>query len=337
MITKEYAILAKINRELSNLSDSAKKPFGSFYRDNIGNIDKEKSISLEDYIVMQDEAPLGTATIKLQKNKYILQKEKKDGSYLYLPFEKRRTPILPQDNQNKMQKLEEKFARFKPLTKKQLLERVYEFNKDELKAMKITKKTFFASKIDDLVSSLESIGIDDLSQALNFYDAVEVKTKRMKNKIPNEIIEESPFYNKLEELKEKIEGLENYDALFLISKLKKDVEKQLKHVEAEIVKEMGSMQTDSFMTFSKTEEITCENIPKSPYILERFFKKEIDMPKIKSEVFKGDLDLEMKSSFIFYEPCSNLSEVMDRFSGIEFARGGGNQPEYDINEIITLR
>jgi len=337
MITKEYAILSKISRELSSLSDSAKKPFNSFYRENIGSIDKGNSISLEDYIVMQDETPLGTATVKLHRNKYILQKEREDGSYLYLPFEKKQTPIIPQDNQHKMQKLEEKFAKFKPLTKKQLLERVYESNKDELKKAKITKKTFFASQIDDLASSLESIGVDDLSQALNFYDAVEVKTKRMKSRIPNEIIESSPFYKKLEELKERIEDLESHDALLLISKLKKDVEKELKQVEIKIIKDMGSMKSDSFMTFSNTEELNCESIPKSTYILERFFKKEIDMSKIKSEVFKGNLDLEMKSDFVFYEPCSNLSEVMDRFSSIEFARGGGNQPNYDVNEAIALR
>lgn len=337
MITKEYAILSKINKELSSLSDSAKKPFNFFYKENIGSIDKGNSISLKDYIVMQDETPLGTATIKLHRNKYILQKEREDGSYLYLPFEKKQTPIIPQDNQDKMQKLKENFAKFKPLTKKQLLERVYESNKDELKKAKITKKTFLSSQINDLASSLESIGIDDLSQALNFYNAVEVKTKRMKSRIPNEIIKSSPFYKKLEELKEKIEDLESHNALLLISKLKKDVGKELKQVDTKIAKDIGFMKSDSFMTFSIIEELDCEIMPKSTYILERFFKKEIDMSKIKSEVFKGNLDLEMKSDFVFYEPCLNLSEVMDKFNSIEFARGAGNQPNYDVNEIISLR
>ena len=337
MITKKYAMLSKINKELSSLSSDAKKPFDSFYRENIGSIDKNKSISLQDYIVMQDETPLGTATVKLHKNKYILQKEKEDGSYLYLPFEKKRTPMIPKDDIRQMEKIEKKFSKYKPLTKKQLLEKIYDDNKDDLKKAKISKKAFFASQIDDLSSSLESIGIDDLTQALNYYDTVEVRTKRMKSRIPNDIVEDSPFYKRLEELKERVEDMESHDALLLISVLQKDVKKELNGVELNIIRNIDSMKTDAYMTISDTEELVCENMPKSNYILERFFKKEIDMQKVKAEVYKGNLDLEMKSDFVFYEPCVNLSEVMDRFNSIEYARGGGNQPDYDANEIIALR
>ena len=336
---KEYAGLSKIKSELDKITKSIKKPFGEFYRNNIGEIDKTKSISLQDYVIMQDTSSLGSATIRLHKNKYILQKESEDGTCLYVPFEKKRTPIIPSDDESEHKRvILDKYMKYKPLTKKQLLERIYDKYVDVLKENKVTKKSFFDADIEDTARKLSSIGIDDLEQALYYYTPVKNTTKRVRSGINSNIVESSSFYEEFKELKDNCANLPAHDALFFSARLYKRVEKEYNKMGVDILLNISPEDNDEFVNVSTQERLECRSIPQGEYVLGEFFKKEVDMDKVKRGMYSGALKgIEEKSTFVFYEPCENLSELIDRFSSLEYAKSMiSSDVEYDINDVIEI-
>ena len=337
MNTKEYASYSKLKTQLTDISKSLKNNFASFYRKHIGEIDKGSAITLNDYVVLQDEIPQGTATIKLTNNKYILQKKKEDNTYLYIPFEKKKTPVLPINNMEMMKKIESKYMKYKSFSKKQLLEKIYNENADTFKNAKLTKKTFFSDNLEILSKKLEGLGVNDLTQALDYYEITDVTSKRLKPKIAIEDIESNPHYSQVEKVKQDIEKLETHDALAMVMKLQREVEKCYNELNREVIKNMSSFKDDKYINVTTNQDITCQIIPKADFILENFFKKDIDLKRMKYDIYGGRLDVEMRTSFSFFEPCENLSEVMDRFNSIDFARNSSSELSYDANETIKLR
>lgn len=55
------------------------------------------------------------------------------------------------------------------------------------------------------------------------------------------------------------------------------------------------------------------------------------------EIDKEKLPLERKANFKFYEPCTNLSQVVDRFNSSEFFIDNEKTNDFEKSEIITLR
>lgn len=312
--------------------ESIKKRYSEFYYKNIGDIDKTAPNKLEDYILTQTAEPLGNCTIRLEKNFYVMQKEIENKEYFYLPFEKVKTPQLPYRDDEAMAEIQAKYYKYKPLRKKGLLERIYEKNNKLLVSKKITKKYFFNEKIEDLKIRLEELNISDLTEALNFYDITKKTTTRAKTIKDAELIVQSKLYEEFLYSRNKLADCDTHEALKIFDSLSKDVSKYLDSFD------LNELSKNEVISSSTSEDIRCVAMPKAEYMLDSFFKKDIDFGAIRKDMRIGKLDeMEMKTSFKFFSPCSNLSEVVDRFSSIDYFLSSSKTNDFEQEQTIILK
>ncbi|KAB7891318.1 hypothetical protein [Poseidonibacter ostreae] len=329
---KDFLGTKKLLASIVEVKDEVKDKYYDFYLKNIGNIDKLAQNSLEDYVLEQHRNPLGNCTIRLEKDKYVMQKELDNGEYFYLPFEKNKSPQIPYKDAEKMEMLFNEYPKHKPLRKKALLDRIYEKNKSLLLENKMTKKHYYGSKIGDLIPELEKLGIADLTEAMSFYDVVEKRTSRAKTSKAEEVMCESAFFDKFNNYKERIADCDTHEVLKLFSDLEKEVASHISSFDSEVLKR------DSIIKETVSEDISCISIPSSEYMLDAFFDKDIDRKAIKFDIYRGKLeDMEMKISFKFYSPCENLTEVVDRFETLDYVMSNTQMQEFEQEETITLK
>ena len=341
-------LLVKIEEQL-NLQ---KEALSNFYKKNIGAIDKENSVSLEDYMVYQFNNPVSkSCTIKLHKNKYILQKKQKDGSFSYIPFEKRTTPIIPND-EDVLYMLNKEYTKFKPITKRQLITRVSDKHKENIKENKITKKEINSLSFTDLNDLFKSIGITELADSLRFYRLKESKTISLKRGL-DDYTEKSDYFEEYKTINETIISSEANNTLEALSPLAKKIEKEIISFKEDIISKKNGITAESakFISVSSDELLEKKFIPENTKDLKIFsregldfkdlkifFKEGLDFHRIKQDIFSNKLALDLKISFIFHQPCTNLSEVDDRFNSIQFASSQNLDfsNNYQDNEILQL-
>lgn len=325
----------KLKSLIENHIKDIKDKFHTFYSLNIGEIDKVGGIDLEEYIVNQHKNPLGTATIKLKNNFYILQKDL-GNEYLYIPFQKTTSAVIPFKDERKMTLLKQKYGSYKPIRKKELLERIYNCNIEKIKKEKISKQSFFNSPVLELSSKLDSIGIYDLSEALNFYKPTTIVQKRISPKLDKEIIENSLFYKEYLNIIDNQDNLETHELYEQLSSLITKVSDSVNYNTSLIEKDKNLIDS-RYLKVLENEDIVCTSIPNAEFILDRFFETTLDTSRIKQDIKNEILIGELKSSFSFFKACKNLSEVVSLLNGQNYVRSLNNKgAEFAPNQKIML-
>lgn len=327
----------KILNEIDVLIEKLKEGYSNFYRNNIGTIDKSKNNNLEQYILEQNRKHLGDCTIKLENNRYVMQTDLGNNDYFYLPFIKNYSISLPYKDEIVMQELYKRYPKFTPLTKKQLLERVFEKNKNVIAENKITKKFFFGTNILTLASKLEELKIYDLSEALNFY-RISTGSKTLLRRInPIEVdIRKSDFYNDYKDIQDRMPDLNANEMFLYLSELKERITTSIDKSRITLVKED---KDENFITKKEFEDLKCISIPQAEYMLDLFFDKSLDFKKIDLDIYKGILAFEKNINFTFYSPSKTLAGLIDTLNSVNFHKSKAKHNEvqnYNKNDVIKL-
>lgn len=326
----------KILNEIENILNKFKDGYSDFYKKNIGGIDKIKNTNLELYVMKQNNSPLGTCTVKLENNTYVMQKDLGgENNYFYLVFKKDYSVALPYKDEKAMKELYEKYQTFVPISKKTLLERIFEKNKESLSSNKITKNFFFGSKIMDLAQKLEELKIYDLSEALNFYK-VSKSEKTLLRKVNDADITKSKFYEDYKNINEEIDNLNESELILFYSELKEKISEEVQLLKTHLLEED---KNNYFVNKIDSESLKCISIPKADYILEAFFEKKLNMKEIEFDIYKGKLDLERKINFTFQSPCRTLVDLVDKLNSLDYYKSVSKNSEtinYNKNESIHL-
>lgn len=325
----------KLLNEIDAILEKFKNGYSEFYKNNIGEIDKIKNTNLELYVMKQNSSPLGTCTIKLENNTYVMQKDLGNNNYFYLLFKKDYSVALPYKDEFAMKELYEKYPRFVPLSKKSLLEKIFEKNKELLKTHKITKNFFFGSKINTLASKLEELKIYDLSEALNFYKPVKGK-KVLLRRVNDADKSKSEFYEEYENINEQINVLNESDLILFYSELREKISKKIDLDKAQLKKDDVDMH---FITESESETLKCISTPKADYMLDAFFEKKLDIKEIEFDIYKGKLKFEKNINFTFQSPCRTLADLVEKLNSMDYYKSIAKNSEivnYNKNEAIYL-
>lgn len=325
-------------KQIKEIIEFQKEVLSGFYRENIGKIDKIKPVSREEYIVAQFNKPSGTSTVRLLKDKYILQKQNDDGSFSYIPFEKKRVPIIPND-EDTLKSLGNKYVKYSKLTKNQLINRVTSKYADILKDEKITKKQINSLSYQNLNTLFKSIGINELETALKYYRIKETTSVRVNRNI-SDYTDRNIYYDEYKNLTEEIKELNVQEILSKIMPLAKKIESEIEKYAKEISKNEFDRKTESkLLKISKNEILEKKIIPQNKQDLEFYFNEDYDFYKIKQDIYSGKLGMDIKTTFRFFRPCKNLSEVDDVFNSVEFAstQNYDSSLDYEEGEVLELK
>lgn len=335
----DIASSRKILNEIESSIEKLKNGYSDFYKNNIGSIDKIKDTELELYVLKQDREPLGTCTIKLKNNTYIMQKDLGNNNYSYLLFKKNHKIALPYKDEVAMKDIYEKYSKYKPLSKKQLLEKIFDKNKNLLSENKVTKKFFFEADIVTLASKLEDIKIYDLTEALNFYrisKCSKTQLRRVSSTDINSDIKKSKFYKEYKNIQDRIEDLNDTEIFLYLNDLKEKLEQNI--FESKIILQKED-KDEHFITKKNFEDLECISMPKAEYMLDTFFDKILDFKKIDLDIYKGILNFEKNISFTFYSPSRTLAELVDKVNSIDFYKNivkNNEVQNYNKNDVIKL-
>lgn len=327
----------KLLAEIDTTIDSIKDKYSDFYRNNIGEIDKTKANEIDSYILTQNNSPLGTRTIKLENNTYVMQQDLGNNDYSYLVFKKSSSVALPYKDELAMNKLYNEYPKYTPLTKKQLLEKIYNKNSEVLVKNKITKKSFLETDVLTLSEKLESLNIYDLTEALNFYRVSNGNKKQLKRISPKEIdSSKSQFYTDYVNIIDKVGDLNSSEILLYLTELKEKITNVNEDNKKILLKED---KNEDFITNKSFEDLECISIPQNELMLEAFYDKKLDMKAINLDIYKGKLDFEKNIKFTFQSPCRTLVELVDKLNSMDFYKSITKNNElrnYNKNDSIRL-
>ncbi len=327
----------KLLAEIDTTIDDIKEKYSEFYRNNIGEIDKTKANNIDSYILAQNSEPLGTRTIKLENNTYVMQQDLGDNEYSYLVFKKNSSVALPYKDEVAMNSLYNEYSKYTPLTKKQLLEKIYSKNSESLIKNKITKKSFFETDVLSLVTKLESLNIYDLTEALNFYRLSDGYKKQLKRANPKDVdSSKSQFYADYMNIIDRVGELNSSQILLYLTELKEKITSNNDENKEVLLRED---KNEDFITKKEFEDLECISIPQSEFMLEAFYEKKLDMKAINMDIYKGKLNLEKNIKFTFQSPCRTLVELVDKLNSIDFYKSVAKNNDlrnYNKNDSIRL-
>lgn len=327
----------KLLAEIDTTIDGIKEKYSEFYRSNIGEIDKTKANNIDSYILAQNSEPLGTRTIKLENNTYVMQQDLGDNEYSYLVFKKSSSVALPYKDEVAMNSLYKEYSKYTPLTKKQLLEKIYNKNSESLIKNKITKKSFFETDVLSLATKLESLNIYDLTEALNFYRLYDTYKNQLKRANPKDVdSSKSQFYTDYMNIIDRVGELNSSQILLYLTELKEKITSNNNENKKVLLRED---KNEDFITKKVLEDLECISIPQSEFILEAFYEKKLDMKAINMDIYKGKLNLEKNIKFTFQSPCRTLVELVDKLNSIDFYKSVAKNNDlrnYNKNDSIRL-
>lgn len=326
-----------IKSKLEEIIKAVKEVYSEFYKNNISSIDKIKSVDFEKYILNQVKKPLGTCTVKLEKNSYVLQIEQQETKdFIYLLFDKKITPVLPVKDVEQMNDLLEKYPKYVLPSKTEILTNIYDDNIDTFKKNKITKTNFLKTPISELIKTLNDININTnkLEKILDYY---EVKTiNRTSLKRGKSDIKLSSFYFDFENLNNSLDSLTNDKKIFMATQLLIQVEKNIDYLKKELLK---YDEENIFISESYYETLESLSLPISQELREIFCKKIIDKSAINKAIKEGKLDLEQKTSFTFFEAVGTLADLVKVYNEINYAKQMSLNTKteiYNSNDVINL-
>jgi len=333
---KNLYILRKLKNEIKKKIDLEIYKYKEFILSErtLSSIKELPNIGIKNIVIdgnLQKEGNIYKIDESDRKKDFVIM----SGDYI-LPFSIEEKKTVKNLDEKTKKELKEKYFKYKPFSKKEILEKIYnEANQNGTKIL--TKKFLNENSIDTIAEKLSYHKINTLENFMMFYDVVKSKTLKIKNRDDSTILSNSQYFHELSTIEEKkLSVLEKTHAM---KEILNKIEREIEQIEEKInLDKLPDGSEDFFTIVEKEELVFIKETPNDKDISSIFMKKEFNESKYRLAIENGEENrYTVDVSATISKPCKGINELLLNKTLEKFAKQYRHEmKDFKTNDRIQM-